>query len=152
MSLELRELYQEVIIDHNKNPRNHYPLEDATSQVDGFNPLCGDKLRVYARLSPDFGTIIDLSFVGNGCAISQASASVMTETLKGKTVDEAKVIFHQFHQLLTKDHYVQDFHPTDRLQVFAGVKAFPARVKCATLAWHTMNALLNRENTVVKTE
>jgi nitrogen fixation protein NifU and related proteins len=149
MSMELRELYQEIIIDHNRNPRNHHAMDDATTQANGFNPLCGDKLTVYAKL--DNGLITDLSFVGCGCAISQASASLMTDALKGKTVEEAHDLFHRFHHMLTLD---EEGHSSsmDKLAVLAGVKAFPARVKCATLAWHTMEAALNKDSAIVKTE
>ncbi len=149
MSAELRELYQEIIIDHNRNPRNHHAMDDATTQANGFNPLCGDKLTVYAKLNE--GLIADLSFVGCGCAISQASASLMTDALKGKTVEEAHELFHRFHHMLTLDEETQ-LSSMDKLAVLAGVKAFPARVKCATLAWHTLEAALNKETAVVKTE
>lgn len=149
MSVELRELYQEIIIDHNRNPRNHHAMDDATSQANGFNPLCGDKLTVYAKI--ENGLITDLSFVGCGCAISQASASLMTDSLKGKTVDEAHELFHRVHHMLTVDNEIQ-LGAMDRLSVLAGVKAFPARVKCATLAWHTLEAALNKDPAEVKTE
>lgn len=149
MSLELRELYQEIIIDHNRNPRNHHVLEEATHQANGFNPLCGDKLTVYAKITE--GVITALSFLGSGCAISQASASLMTEALVGKTVEEAHGLFHRFHQMLTKPDAETDAS-IDKLTVLAGVKAFPARVKCATLAWHTMESALNRAHDMVKTE
>ncbi|MFI4962260.1 MAG: Fe-S cluster assembly sulfur transfer protein SufU [Legionellales bacterium] len=149
MSMDLRELYQEIIIDHNRFPRNHHAMDDATAQAVGFNPLCGDKLTVYAKLKE--GVIVDLSFVGCGCAISQASASLMTEALKGKTVAEAHDLFHRFHKMLTQDDESQ-LGSMDKLTVLAGVKAFPARVKCATLAWHTMEAALNKEPVVVSTE
>jgi nitrogen fixation NifU-like protein len=149
MSAELRELYQEIIIDHNRNPRNHHAMDDATTQANGFNPLCGDKLTVYARLID--GLIVDLSFVGCGCAISQASASLMTEAVKGKTIEGAHALFHRFHHMLTMDEETQ-LSSMDKLTVLAGVKAFPARVKCATLAWHTLEAALNKDTAVVKTE
>lgn len=149
MSMELRELYQEIIIDHNREPRNHHSMDDATSQANGFNPLCGDKLTVYAKIKD--GQIIDLSFLGCGCAISQASASLMTEALRGKTVEEAHQLFHRFHNMLTQDDE-NNLTSMDKLAVLAGVKAFPARVKCATLAWHTMEAALNKDTAVVKTE
>lgn len=149
MSMDLRELYQEIIIDHNREPRNHHPMDDATTQANGFNPLCGDKLTVYAKIAHD--KITDLSFVGCGCAISQASASLMTEALKDKSVQEAHDLFHRFHQMLTQDDAIAP-ESMDKLAVMAGVKAFPARVKCATLAWHTMEAALNKENETVKTE
>lgn len=149
MSMDLRELYQEIIIDHNRNPRNHHAMDDASTQANGFNPLCGDKLTVYAKLNE--GLISDLSFVGCGCAISQASASLMTDALKGKTVEEAHSLFHKVHRMLTEDDETE-LGSIDKLTVLAGVKAFPARVKCATLAWHTLEAALNREHSVVKTE
>ncbi|MDI1351606.1 MAG: SUF system NifU family Fe-S cluster assembly protein [bacterium] len=149
MSMDLRELYQEIIIDHNRNPRNHHAMADATTQANGFNPLCGDKLTVYAKLIDVL--IDDLSFVGCGCAISQASASLMTDALKGKTIAEAHDLFHRFHHMLTLDEEM-DLGAMDKLTVLAGVKAFPARVKCATLAWHTLEAALNKDNSVVKTE
>lgn len=149
MSMELRELYQEIIIDHNRNPRNHHAMDDATTQANGFNPLCGDKLTVYAKINN--GLIFDLSFVGCGCAISQASASLMTDALKGKTVEAAHDLFHRFHHMLTLDDETQ-MGSMDKLTVLAGVKAFPARVKCATLPWHTLEAALNKDAAVVKTE
>jgi nitrogen fixation protein NifU and related proteins len=149
MSMELRELYQEIIIDHNRNPRNHHSMTDATTQANGFNPLCGDKLTVYAKLEQGF--IKDLSFVGCGCAISQASASLMTDALKGQTVTEAHELFHRFHHMLTQEDSTE-IPSINKLTVLAGVKAFPARVKCATLAWHTLEAALNKETTTVKTE
>lgn len=149
MSMELRELYQEIIIDHNRNPRNHHTMDDATAEARGFNPLCGDKLTVYLKVNN--ALINDISFLGCGCAISQASASLMTDALKGKSVDEAHRIFQQVHQMLTNDDY-NSMASMDKLTVLAGVKAFPARVKCATLAWHTFEAALNKEKDVVKTE
>ncbi len=149
MSMELRELYQEIIIDHNRNPRNHHGMEDATTYANGFNPLCGDKLTVYAKLEQ--GLIRDLSFVGCGCAISQASASLMTDAVKGKTIEEAHELFHRVHHMLTQDDEAE-LPSVGKLMVLAGVKSFPARVKCATLAWHTLEAALNRETVIVKTE
>jgi nitrogen fixation NifU-like protein len=147
--MELRELYQEIIIDHNRNPRNHRSMDDATTQANGFNPLCGDKLTVYAKLAD--GVVKDLSFIGCGCAISQASASLMTDALKGKSVEEAHTIFHHVHHMLTQEDDSQ-FPSVGKLTVLAGVKAFPARVKCATLAWHTLEAALKRNVAIVKTE
>ncbi|HCR5122314.1 TPA: SUF system NifU family Fe-S cluster assembly protein [Legionella pneumophila] len=149
MSMELRELYQEIIIDHNRNPRNHHVMEDATTEAKGFNPLCGDKLTVYLKLQGDL--IRDVSFVGCGCAISQASASLMTDALKGKSIKEAHELFHRVHRMLTQGEE-DSLVSMDKLTVLAGVKAFPARVKCATLAWHTLEAALNKETEVVKTE
>lgn len=148
MSMELRELYQEIILDHNRNPRNHYPLADASTQAQGFNPLCGDKLTVYLKINND--RVTDVSFVGCGCAISQSSASLMTEAVKGKTVAEAHALFQQVHHLLTKDDEVP--MTVDKLAVLSGVKAFPMRVKCATLAWHTLEAALNKNVQSVSTE
>ncbi|AWN72526.1 Fe-S cluster assembly sulfur transfer protein SufU [Legionella anisa] len=149
MSAELRELYQEIIIDHNRNPRHHYEMKDATTQANGFNPLCGDKLTVYAKIKED--VITELSFLGCGCAISQASASLMTDSIKGKTIEEAHEMFHRFHHMLTQNEEGQ-LRYMDKLTVLAGVKAYPARVKCATLAWHTLEAALNKDSNVVKTE
>lgn len=148
MSADLRELYQEVIIDHNRNPRNHHAMDDATLWANGFNPLCGDKLTVYLKSSD--GIITDVSFVGVGCAISQASASLMTEALKGKTTEEAHCLFHTVHQLFTEEATTAT--SLGKLTVLSGVKAYPARVKCATLAWHTLEAALNKESQTVKTE
>ncbi|MGC1182957.1 Fe-S cluster assembly sulfur transfer protein SufU [Legionella sp.] len=149
MSADLRELYQEIIIDHNRNPRHHYPMDDATTQANGFNPLCGDKLTVYVKLEDD--RISELSFLGCGCAISQASASLMTDIINGKTIEEAHELFHRFHHMLTQNEEGQ-LMLMDKLLVLAGVKAYPARVKCATLAWHTLEAALNKNANVVKTE
>ncbi len=147
--MDIRELYQEVIMDHNRNPRNQRQLAHATCQARGFNPLCGDKLTVYLQLQDD--TLMDISFVGCGCAISQASASLMTEALKGKTQTEAIGLFEQFHRLLTDESAETDL-TLGKLAVFAGVREFPARVKCATLAWHTLDAALKQADTLVSTE
>lgn len=149
MSMDLRELYQEIILDHNRNPRNHHPLEDATQSARGFNPLCGDKLTVYVKVCHE--KIEELSFVGCGCAISQASASLMTEALTGKTVDEAKTLYNRIHMLLTEEQEVP-LAALDKLSVLAGVRAYPARVKCATLAWHTLDAALKNQAALVSTE
>ncbi len=147
--MDLRELYQEIIIDHNRNPRNHRVIAHANCQAKGFNPLCGDKLTVYAEI--EHNMVKDMSFEGNGCAISQASASLMTEAVKGKTVKEAHQLFEWFHKMLTDDAALPH-SALDKLAVFAGVKAFPARVKCATLAWHTMEAALKHDLATVVTE
>lgn len=149
MSFDLRELYQEIIIDHNRNPRNHHDMVEPTHHAQGFNPLCGDKLTLYMLIQGD--TISDISFIGSGCAISQASASLMTEALKGKTLPEAKDMFQRFHHMLTENDDVSTTG-LDKLTVLAGVRTFPARVKCATLAWHTLEAALNKEATPVSTE
>lgn len=147
--MDLRELYQEVIIDHSKHPRNHHSLDHATQSANGFNPLCGDKLTVYLQVMND--CVQDVSFVGCGCAISQASASLMTDAVKGMTITAAHALFLQFHHMLTQDEEVPKLS-VDKLAVFAGVRAFPARVKCATLAWHTLEAALQKNPQTVITE
>jgi nitrogen fixation protein NifU and related proteins len=134
---ELTDLYQEVILDHNRRPRNFRAIDQPSSTQEGYNPLCGDRLTLY--MSVDDGVIKDVSFQGSGCAISKASASIMTETLKGKTVGEARELFDRFHAMITSDPSV----PADdmgKLSALAGVREFPTRVKCASLAWHTMKA------------
>jgi nitrogen fixation protein NifU and related proteins len=146
---DLRELYQEVILDHQKKPRNFRMLEGAR-HVEGFNPLCGDKLTVYVQLDGD--VVRDVSFQGSGCAISTASASMMTETLKGKTRAQAEALFQSFHALLTGKTPPDDGSNLGKLEVFSGVREFPVRVKCATLAWHTFHAALEGENKTVSTE
>jgi len=143
---ELRELYQEVILDHGKNPRNFRHPDDANRQAHGENPMCGDQLVVYLKVGED-GRIADCAFQGQGCAISTASASMMTELIKGKTQEEAKALFSAFHELCTKDdpehiHDHVDEDDLDKLQVLSGVRQFPVRVKCATLAWHALDAAI----------
>jgi nitrogen fixation NifU-like protein len=141
---EINELYQEVILDHNKNPRNFREIEDADKFADGNNPLCGDKIKVYAMVDGD--VVTDVAFTGSGCAISKASASIMTQTLKGKTVKDAEEIFQEFHQMVTgKLDPETDDNNLGKLRIFAGVLEFPARVKCASLSWHTINAALHDE-------
>lgn len=142
MQQELRELYQQVILDHNKSPRNFRKIENPTVALEGYNPLCGDNVTIYLELD-DNKIIKDISFQGSGCAISKASASLMTSMLKGKSVDEAKVLFEKFHHLVTaKIDEEIDLQELGKLAVFSGVREFPARVKCASLPWHTMiNAL-----------
>ncbi|HQU15894.1 MAG: SUF system NifU family Fe-S cluster assembly protein [Chromatiales bacterium 21-64-14] len=148
---DLRDLYQEVIFDHNRNPRNFYKMEGANRTADGFNPLCGDRLTLYLKV--DNGVIAEASFQGSGCAISTASASLMTETLKGKSVEEAERLFHGFHGLITKEGAGgADAPDLGKLEVLSGVKEFPTRVKCATLAWHTLNAALDEKDQPVTTE
>ncbi len=140
---DLRELYQEVILDHGKSPRNFRELDGATGHARGDNPMCGDKIEVFLEID-DGGVIRDLSFTGRGCAISVASASMMTEMLRGKTVQEASRLFDGFHEMCTggaEDALAKiDQDAAERLQVLSGVREFPMRVKCATLAWHTMKA------------
>ena len=139
---DLRELYQEVIIDHNRNPRNFHKMQDANKYAEGYNPLCGDQLNLFLKIEQD--VIQEVSFEGEGCAISTASASLMTEAVKGKTIQQAEALFGTVHGLLTKDEPA-DSDKLGKLVVLAGVKEFPARVKCATLAWHTLhNALTNQ--------
>jgi nitrogen fixation NifU-like protein len=144
---ELRELYQEVILDHGKRPRNLRALSDATCQAHGRNPLCGDQLTVYLKVGHN-GLVEDASFVGKGCAISVASASLMTELIRGKTEAHARLLFERFHEMATGKDDVGEIPPEleddlERLQVLSGVRQYPVRVKCATLAWHTMTAALN---------
>lgn len=148
MSMNLNELYQEVILDHNRHPRNHYVMKDATCQAAGFNPLCGDKIDVYLKIHNDL--IEEASFKGCGCAISQASASLMTEMLKDRTVQEAQDLFERFHLMMMSDSAVSE--TLDKLAVLGGVRLYPARVKCATLSWHTLEAALAQQAEIVTTE
>ncbi len=147
---DLRELYQQVILDHNRNPRNFRELPAATRKVEGYNPLCGDHYTVFVALDGD--QIRDVSFTGNGCAISKASASVMTSTVKGKRTDEAQRMFDIFHKLVTGENAGLSEAELGRLAAFSGVSEFPARVKCATLPWHTLNSALDGQEEVVSTE
>ena len=142
------DLYQETILDHSKRPRNHHSMDDANRKADGYNPLCGDKLRLYLKVEGD--VVQDASFEGSGCAISTASASLMTGSLKGKTRAEALKLMEKFHDLLTTDTPVQQ--DLGKLVVFCGVRDYPARVKCATLAWHTLKSALNNAGEPVSTE
>ena len=148
MSDELQELYQEVILDHNRRPRN-FRVIDAGRRSEGYNPLCGDRITVYLQVAD--GVIKDASFQGSGCAISKASASLMTENVKGKTVEEAQSLFERFQQMITgpSDTPAPDL---GKLTVLAGVRQFPVRVKCASLAWHTLRAAVDSADTVVSTE
>jgi len=148
MSSALDELYQEVILDHNRRPRNFRTIEDGR-HAEGYNPLCGDRLTVYLKIQGD--RIQDASFQGSGCAISKASASLMTESVKGKTIAEAEALFERFHRLITRsvEDQVDDL---GKLSVFAGVRQYTARVKCASLAWHTLRAATDARNEVVSTE
>ncbi len=150
MSDALRELYQEVILDHSRRPRNFGPKADANRTAQGNNPLCGDRLTVHLTL--DDGVVSDVSFEGNGCAISLASASLMTEAIKGMTTDEVRDLFERFHRLVTSDDGDAEAGALDKLTVFAGVREFPVRVKCATLAWHTLTAALEGSTEEVSTE
>lgn len=148
---ELSALYQEVILDHCKRPRNFHPLENADHHAEGYNPLCGDKVSIYLRMVDD--RIADISFQGSGCAISTASASILTETLKGKTRAEAEALFESFHDLVTgKPPRAGTAPALGKLAVFSGVSEFPVRVKCATLAWHTLKSALAGDQKVATTE
>lgn len=147
---DLKELYQEVIVDHNRSPRNFGKLEDADCQLEGFNPLCGDRLTLYLKMQDN--RIADIRFDGSGCAISVASASLMTEAMKGKTKEEAEKIFSSFHHLITGVNPETDPEKLGKLAALAGVRDYPTRVKCATLCWHTLNSLLHGEGTPVSTE
>ena len=147
---ELRDLYQEVILDHNKNPRNYSKLPKANRIAEGDNPLCGDHYTVY--LLVEDGIIKDIGFDGSGCAISKASASVMTTVLKGKKREEAEQIFKQFHRIVTGEDKELKLKELGKLAAFSGVAEFPVRVKCAILAWHTMRSALNSEEKAVSTE
>ena len=152
---DLRDLYQELIVDHSKKPRNFREMPEANRAADGFNPLCGDKLRLYLKVDGD-DVIQDASFKGSGCAISTASASIMTAMIKGQTVERARDMFETFHQLVTRPAAEMD--PADagiglgKMAVFAGVNEFPARVKCATLPWHTLKNALENKQEAAKTE
>ena len=149
---DLRELYQEVILEHSKTPRNYRALADANRKAEGYNPLCGDHFTVYLDLEDD-GKIRDIAFQGSGCAISKASASMMTQSLKGKSREEAEQLFDRFHKLVT-GQLGANGNQTDlgKLTVFAGVSEFPVRVKCATLAWHTLRAALEGKLQTASTE
>ncbi|OGU57867.1 MAG: SUF system NifU family Fe-S cluster assembly protein [Ignavibacteria bacterium GWF2_33_9] len=138
---ELSDLYQEVILDHNKNPRNWGHIDNCSNHSEGFNPLCGDHIDLF--LNVEGKTIKDVKFEANGCAISKASASIMSALIKGKNFEEVKALYDEFHQIVT--HGCEDHEPTEiNLEVFCGVKEYPTRVKCATLAWHTLVDALNK--------
>jgi len=139
--MDLKDLYRDVVVDHNRSPRNFRKMADATCSLEGFNPLCGDKLTLYLKLDGD--RIADMSFEGTGCAISVASASLMTERLKGKTVTEADRLFDSVHDMLTKQHDDAKMQELGKLVALAGVREYPSRVKCASLCWHTLKAALN---------
>jgi nitrogen fixation NifU-like protein len=151
MNSELNQLYQEVILDHNKQPRNFHDMKDADHHAEGFNPLCGDKCTVYLKLD-DAGRVADVSFQGSGCAISKASSSIMTTAVKGKSPGEIETIFEKFHEMVTGKLPKGEAEGLGKLQVFSGVSEFPARVKCASLAWHTLRAALENKGETVSTE
>jgi nitrogen fixation protein NifU and related proteins len=147
---DLRDLYQDVILEHSKTPRNYRELPAANHRAEGFNPLCGDRFTVYVTMEGD--AISDITFQGSGCAISKASASMMTQSVKGKTMAEAEKIFANFHNLVTGKSPETDEMELGKLTVFSGVSEFPVRVKCATLAWHTLHAALEGKQDAVSTE
>lgn len=147
---DLRELYQETIIDHGRHPRNFGVLAEANHRQEGFNPLCGDKLTLYVQTKND--VVEKLMFEGSGCAISMASASLLTEVLKGKSIAEVETIFSAFHDLVTGQCCEHSAEKLGKLAVLGGVSEYPARVKCASLAWHTLKAALSNTSTVVSTE
>jgi len=149
--MDMRELYQEVILDHNKKPRNYYKLETANRTAEGFNPLCGDKVTIYLIIEDD--RVRDISFQGSGCAISMASASLMTEGVKGKALAEVQALFEKFHTLVTQEISSPSEPPElGKLAAFGGVREFPIRVKCATLAWHTLRAAIEQRQGPVSSE
>ena len=146
---ELSDLYQEVILDHSRHPHNYHAMEGATRRAEGYNPLCGDQLTLYVKLDGD--KIQDISFVGNGCAISKSSASVMTELVKGKSKTEAAALFEKFRQVVT-DPAAAKIEGSDKMAVFSGVSEFPGRVKCAVLGWHTLRSVLENKDGKISTE
>lgn len=149
---DLRELYQATILEHNKQPRNFRKLEHATHEADGHNPLCGDSLTLYARVDAE-GRLAEVAFQGSGCAISKASASLMTEAVKGRTLEQVEADFERFHALLTAPPgETPSTEGLGKLAVFSGVREYPARVKCATLAWHALRAALEAKGETAKTE
>lgn len=148
--MDLKDLYRDVIVDHNRKPRNFGKLEPADAHADGHNPLCGDRLSLYVNLDGD--RIREAKFDGSGCAISVASASMLTEAVKGKTRGEVQALFEEMHTLLTQHDASVDLARLGKLAALCGVREFPARVKCASLCWHTLNAALDRQAAPVSTE
>ena len=148
---DLRDLYQEVVIDHGRRPRNFHALDPHSHHADGFNPLCGDKMSLYLQINADH-IIEDIGFTGSGCAISMAAASLLTEQLKGKSEAQAQALFDAFHAMLTQDEALPDLDMLDKLAVLQGVREYPTRVKCATLAGHTLRAALKRDDQPASTE
>lgn len=147
---DLRDLYQEVILDHNKSPRNYYKIDHPDHEAEGFNPLCGDHVYVYLKMDGD--KIAEISFQGSGCAISKSSASMMTSMLKGKTRKEAEELFNKFHSAVMEETSEEELEKLGKLAVFSGVREFPTRVKCASLSWHTMLNALKGEEAPASTE
>ena len=150
MSLDMRELYQEVILDHNRHPRNKGVIDGPTGIAEGHNPLCGDNVKITLRT--EGGLVSDIAFEGSGCAISTASASLMTEAVKGMTVAEADGLFKEFQKMVTSDAAEDDLPELGSLNALAGVREHPVRIKCATLPWHTLHAALTQKDSRVSTE
>lgn len=146
---ELHDLYQEVILDHSRHPHNYHAMADASRKANGHNPLCGDQVTVYLKLKND--QIEDVSFEGSGCAISKSSASIMTDLIKGKSKEETTILFERFRKLVTGEEKSSE-DPTDKMSIFSGVSAFPTRVKCAVLAWHTLKSALDNLSKPINTE
>ena len=147
---DLSELYQEILLEHNSKPRNFRKLEQPAQSAEGYNPLCGDRITLYLRLED--GVIADVAFQGSGCAISRASASMLTQSIKGQSVAKSREIFQAFHQMLTEPGEELDYEVLGDLETLSGVVAFPTRIKCAVLAWHTMQAALDGQSEAVSTE
>lgn len=151
MMADLRELYQQVLLDHSKRPRNFHDMPQATCRAEGFNALCGDRVTVFCKIHGN--AIADVSFTGSGCAICTSSSSMMTQSLKGKNLKQARALFDKFHRLVTgQDDPEEAIENLDKLAVFSGVRQYPVRVKCATLPWHTMLAALDQREETVSTE
>ena len=147
---DLSDLYREILLDHNSKPRNFRRVEDANRSADGYNPLCGDKIELYLKV--DDQVISDVGFQGSGCAISRASASMLTQSIKGQSVERAQQIFEAFHRMLTEPEAELDYDTLEDLESLAGVSEFPTRIKCAVLAWHTLRAALEQQSDIVTTE
>ena len=147
---DLSDLYREILLDHNSKPRNFRRVEDANRSADGYNPLCGDKIELYLKV--DEQVIADVGFQGSGCAISRASASMLTQSIKGQSVEKAQQIFEAFHRMLTEPEAELDYDTLEDLESLAGVAEFPTRIKCAVLAWHTLRAALDQQSDIVTTE
>ncbi len=146
----LSDLYQEILLEHNNKPRNFRKVEDASATAEGYNPLCGDQITLYLKVVDD--TVEDVGFQGVGCAISRASASMMTQSIKGRSLDEAQGVFEAFHNMITHPHEEPDYDTLGDLETLAGVNEYPTRIKCAILAWHTMRSALSGERQAVTTE
>ncbi|MYC36692.1 MAG: SUF system NifU family Fe-S cluster assembly protein [Chloroflexi bacterium] len=146
----LSDLYQEILLEHNSKPRNFRKVEDASATAEGYNPLCGDQITLYLKVVDN--VVEDVGFQGVGCAISRASASMMTQSIKGRSLDDAHVIFDAFHNMITHPHEEPDYDTLGDLETLSGVNEYPTRIKCAVLAWHTMRSALNDDGQTVTTE